>query len=451
MAGLAETCSHVGAILHWIEAAVRINMSTTSTSRENSWLMPTAIDNIPFLELKNISFTAASKSVAHSAQSLPSPPPIPTAVEKENFFKELSKEQNKIPIILSVVSPYNASFITSDEHLPQLFSTLYDPINSEKSQSELLQLAADYSIEPTTTDKVKRLATITADQSKSKVWFQYRAGRITASRLKQVTRTSAIKPSISLIKSICYPDVYLFHNNATKYGCTHESDALLAYERKSVVLHQGFATSRCGFFVSTDYPFLGASPDGLVECSCCGKGVLEIKCPFRCKESTIKSLVDSSTDFYLKRQSDGIFSLDHDHSYYYQCQLQMFVTDRQYCDFVVWSKESQLHVERITLDESFIQAQMPIAMKFWRLCILPELLGKLYSRQQTMSVSEEKIEEDQGKWCHCKQEKGGEMIGCDNKTCKTKWYHIECVSMSSRSIPQGKWFCPACRPSLKNT
>ena len=26
-------------------------------------------------------------------------------------------------------------------------------------------------------------------------------------------------------------------------------------------------------------PYIGASPDGLVCCSCCGEGVLEVKCP----------------------------------------------------------------------------------------------------------------------------------------------------------------------------
>ena len=27
-------------------------------------------------------------------------------------------------------------------------------------------------------------------------------------------------------------------------------------------------------------PRLGASPDGVVQCECCGNGVLEIKCPY---------------------------------------------------------------------------------------------------------------------------------------------------------------------------
>ena len=57
MAGLAEACSHIGAVLHWIEAAVRINMSATCTLMENTWLMPTPKENIPFLELSQIYFS----------------------------------------------------------------------------------------------------------------------------------------------------------------------------------------------------------------------------------------------------------------------------------------------------------------------------------------------------------------------------------------------------------
>ena len=40
MAGLAETCSHVGAVLHWLETAIRLNSNTSCTSKENKWLMP---------------------------------------------------------------------------------------------------------------------------------------------------------------------------------------------------------------------------------------------------------------------------------------------------------------------------------------------------------------------------------------------------------------------------
>ena len=33
----------------------------------------------------------------------------------------------------------------------------------------------------------------------------------------------------------------------------------------------------CGLFINLNHPFIGASPDGLVTCACCGEGVCEIK------------------------------------------------------------------------------------------------------------------------------------------------------------------------------
>ena len=58
MASLAETCSHVGALLHWIEAATRIQDSTSCTSKENQWIMPKSMKAVPFLQLSEIDFFA---------------------------------------------------------------------------------------------------------------------------------------------------------------------------------------------------------------------------------------------------------------------------------------------------------------------------------------------------------------------------------------------------------
>ena len=61
MAGLAETCSHVGAILHWIETAVTIQNNVACTSKENKWIMSTPKENIPNLELREINFRAPKR------------------------------------------------------------------------------------------------------------------------------------------------------------------------------------------------------------------------------------------------------------------------------------------------------------------------------------------------------------------------------------------------------
>ena len=45
-----------------------------------------------------------------------------------------------------------------------------------------------------------------------------RAGRISASNLKAVCHTDTAMPSISLIMSICHPDMSHFNTTATAYG-----------------------------------------------------------------------------------------------------------------------------------------------------------------------------------------------------------------------------------------
>jgi hypothetical protein len=61
MAGLAETCSHVGAILHWVEIAIQVRHDTPCTSKENKWLMPTPTQSIPYLQLREIDFSGPKR------------------------------------------------------------------------------------------------------------------------------------------------------------------------------------------------------------------------------------------------------------------------------------------------------------------------------------------------------------------------------------------------------
>ncbi|CAL8263414.1 unnamed protein product [Arctogadus glacialis] len=71
----------------------------------------------------------------------------------------------------------------------------------------------------------------TRKQAASRIWFRQRAGRITASKLKQAIRTNADKPAKSLIKAICYPESNRFSTAATRYGCKHEAQARKDYEK----------------------------------------------------------------------------------------------------------------------------------------------------------------------------------------------------------------------------
>jgi hypothetical protein len=65
MAGLGEACSHVGALLFFVDQANRINSTKTVTQEKAYWLMPTGIDRVPYSEVGGIDFTSASTKKKH--------------------------------------------------------------------------------------------------------------------------------------------------------------------------------------------------------------------------------------------------------------------------------------------------------------------------------------------------------------------------------------------------
>ena len=171
-----------------------------------------------------------------------------------------------------------------------------------------------------------------------------RSGRITSSKMYAVNRTSIEKPSLSLIKQICYEDRRGFLTEAMQWGTNKEREARTAYMKCMESQHIEWSVHETGLCLNPDYPMLGASPDGIVECACCGKGCLEIKCPFSLQTSKEISIS------YLKVSANGEKHLSKEHSYYYQVQTQTFITSTKYCNFVVWAPFCKPFIERIKPD-----------------------------------------------------------------------------------------------------
>ena len=49
---------------------------------------------------------------------------------------------------------------------------------------------------------------------------------------------------------------------------------------KSMSSHHRFSVSDCGCFLNSKWPHIGASLDGVTNRECCGKEVVEIRCPY---------------------------------------------------------------------------------------------------------------------------------------------------------------------------
>ena len=69
-----------------------------------------------------------------------------------------------------------------------------------------------------TKEMADSVAKATRDQSNSKLWFKYQAGRVTASKMKSVCHTDPAKPAQSLIKGICYPKAFSFTSKPTSWA-----------------------------------------------------------------------------------------------------------------------------------------------------------------------------------------------------------------------------------------
>ena len=145
--------------------------------------------------------------------------------------------------------------------------------------------------------------------------------------------------------------------------------------------HLNFKLAESGFYISQQDPFLGATPNALLHCHCCGNGCLEIKCPFMGTENFIFELLGV---IHFLFEENAITKLNVNGNYYYQIQCQLFVTKKNYCDFFVWTTKDW-HLEQISIDKEFCNEMIVQCRKFFKLCILPEILGKCYTRRPVLN------------------------------------------------------------------
>ena len=122
-----------------------------------------------------------------------------------------------------------------------------------------------------------------------------------------------------------------------------------------------------------------------------------------------------------------------------------------------------MHIERIYPDEAFWLANVSRVKHFFTTSILPELVGKFYSRSDATSFPQtpspsgpsylpsssqpgpsSAVSSNEKTYCYCEGPEYGEMIGCDNPSCRYEWFHLICLKLVSQ--PKSKyWYCPDCR------
>ncbi|MDR2609286.1 MAG: YqaJ viral recombinase family protein [Rickettsiales bacterium] len=171
-------------------------------------------------------------------------------------------------------------------------------------------------------------------------WHKLRAGKFTGSDFHILFGNSETKNNLLLkktaerLRKTTIEDTYI--NQDMERGIELEKQARLLYE-----IETNQIVKEVGFCELDEW--VGCSPDGLIEeeiettNTIPTGGIIEIKCP--------KDIV-----FLNQVINDKIKP-----EYYTQIQFNLYVTDRQYCDYIAYNINYPLFIKKIERDEEYIQ------------------------------------------------------------------------------------------------
>lgn len=339
-----------------------------------------------------------------------------------------------------------------------------------------------------TKEEIEKIIEATMGQSNNQTWFSQRQGRITASQVHSVyTKTKSLSQkqvsTDSLVSRIMGYETALSHIPALKYGRVMENEARRQYIKINSSRHVNLKVTETGLHIHPEKGFLGATPDGLVECDCCGSGLLEIKCPLSVSHASptaenLPYLYKVGPDTRLKKS----------HAYYTQIQAQLEVCNKKWCDFFIFTKHG-FHLERIEFDKLLVNNMLISVDSFFERYVALELIcpkvkdvvvsttnikstGCRESEVPAVSSSIEnklpKLEQRKVKTRtrrKCNKKTNGKPIymcgmcesicresdetnvpaefsvGCDK--CR-QWFHWGCVSFEATDTDNDEWFCSKC-------
>lgn len=237
-------------------------------------------------------------------------------------------------------------------------------VNSIASNSEFNKLILEF-VHGYTQKEIEHITVRTIDQNKCELWFQIRQIRYTASIIGKILKVKSNKARRTILNYHINPsEEYknsLNNNFFIRYGRETEIFAFNEFARKnpSIILNN------CGAIILEQYPFVAVTPDGIGYLHSRNEYfTIEIKCPSAPAKNDgpgerllcDMKLLDNSNPKYEGNKRRYLQPLDTEyldmhagddlvdktHTYYVQCQLQMYAANVNYCFFIVWCKNAYL-------------------------------------------------------------------------------------------------------------
>lgn len=238
---------------------------------------------------------------------------------------------------------------------------IYSKYNAEYILLKSLFLAG------VSSDQIEKIELATLDQAGSDLWHELRRVRLTASRFYECCQNLTADQGKKIALKILNPKK--FTSRPTSHGTLHEKDALKDFEK--VMLQGQLPVVQCGLMLDKEYPFIAASPDGLLG----ELTAVEIKCPYT---SRYEIAHEGNVECLQKFGKNGL-QLKTNHRYYYQVQGQLMVTGKLFCDFLVYTYKSLIRIT-VKRDEAFITEMRAKLVDFYDEYMRPAILNKYLYR-----------------------------------------------------------------------
>ena len=126
---------------------------------------------------------------------------------------------------------------------------------------------------------------------------------------------------------------------ALKYGKDMEMETVNTFVEYIWNYPQDCIISGCGLVLDKTMPYIGASSDRLMSCSCIGMACIEIKHLY-----LINYTEPNKKNFGYLYKDGNTVKFKQNHKYFTQCLKQMGVTKTTNSDFVLWNTFG-LHME----------------------------------------------------------------------------------------------------------